>query len=232
MPDSDVVFGIFKILGYNFSPRFRDLDDQRFWRASLPGVEAGTYEPLEVLARNRVNLNKVITHWPDMLRVASSLVTNQVRAYDLLRMFGRKGRPTPLGQAFAEYGRIAETLHLLAVVDPVDDAYRRQMNRQLTGRYSCTASTSACGRCVTRTQSNSTTRTGRNEPGSSRPRMRRPDAAGTSRLACSPNRTVTRIRAAAAMRHYQASSPAFSWKVPVGPSLAMVAMRTMTSALS
>lgn len=50
----------------------------------------------------------MFTHWPDMLRVAGSLVTNQVRAYDLLRMFGREGRPTPLGQAFAEYGRIAK----------------------------------------------------------------------------------------------------------------------------
>ncbi|MEU9473742.1 Tn3 family transposase [Streptomyces avermitilis] len=129
---SDIVFGIFRILGYNFSPRFKDLDDQRFWRASLPGVETGTYGPLEPLARNRVNLNKVITHWPDMLRVAGSLVTNQVRAYDLLRMFGREGHPTPLGQAFAEYGRIAKTEHLLRVVDPVDDTYRRQMNRQLT----------------------------------------------------------------------------------------------------
>jgi TnpA family transposase len=67
-----------------------------------------------------------------MLRVAGSLVTGQVRAYDLLRMFGREGRPTPLDQAFMEYGRIAKTLHLLRVVDPVDDTYRRQMNRQLT----------------------------------------------------------------------------------------------------
>jgi hypothetical protein len=41
-------------------------------------------------------------------------------------------RPTPLGAAFAEYGRIAKTEHLLRVVDPVDDTYRRQMNRQLT----------------------------------------------------------------------------------------------------
>jgi TnpA family transposase len=29
-------------------------------------------------------------------------------------------------------GRIAKTLHLLRVVDPVDDTYRRQMNRQFT----------------------------------------------------------------------------------------------------
>jgi hypothetical protein len=131
-----MVFGLFKILGYNFSPRSRDLDDQRFWRATLPGVETGSYGTLEDLARNRVNLNKVIIHWPDMLKVAGSLVTNQVRAYDLLRMFGREGRPTPLGSAFAEYGRIAKTEHLLWVVDPVDDTYRRQMNRQLTVRES------------------------------------------------------------------------------------------------
>lgn len=115
---SDMVFGLFKILGYNFSPGFRGLDDQRFWRATMPCVEAGTYGAVEDLARNRVNLNKVITHWPDMLKVAGSLVTNQVRAYDLLRMFGCEGRPTPLGVAVAEYGQIAKTEHLLRVVDP------------------------------------------------------------------------------------------------------------------
>jgi TnpA family transposase len=32
----------------------------------------------------------------------------------------------------AEYGRTAKTLHLLAVVDPVDDTHRRQMHKQLT----------------------------------------------------------------------------------------------------
>jgi TnpA family transposase len=77
---SDMVFGLFSLLGYNFSPRFRDLADQRFWRAEMPGVATGGYGPLEPLACNKVNLNKVITHWPDMLRVAGSLATGQVRA--------------------------------------------------------------------------------------------------------------------------------------------------------
>jgi TnpA family transposase len=76
----DMVFGIFKMLGYRFSPRFKDLQDQRFWKAQMPGAEnAGGYGPLEAIARNKVNVKKVITHWPDMLRVAGSLVTNQVR---------------------------------------------------------------------------------------------------------------------------------------------------------
>nr|WP_199847544.1 MULTISPECIES: Tn3 family transposase [unclassified Streptomyces] len=47
-------------------------------------------------------------------------------------MFGREGHPTPLGQAFAKYGRFAKTEHLLHVVDPFDDTYRGRMNRQLT----------------------------------------------------------------------------------------------------
>ena len=57
---------------------------------------------------------------------------HQVRAYDLLRMFSRNGNTTPLGQAFAEYGRIDKTLHLLDILDPIDDAYNRKLNKQLT----------------------------------------------------------------------------------------------------
>jgi Tn3 transposase DDE domain len=128
-----MAFGLYKMLGFRFAPRFRDLNDQRFWRADLPdGDEPSGYGPLDAVACNKVNLKRIVTHWPDMLRVGGSLITNQMRAYVLLRMFGREGHPTPLGAAFAEYGRIDKTMHLLAVVDPVDDTYRRLMNRQLT----------------------------------------------------------------------------------------------------
>ena len=68
----------------------------------------------------RVNFNAFKTRFGPDLRVSDQL---------MLRMFGRAGHPTPLGQAFAEYGRIDKTMHLLAVVDPVDDTYRRTMNR-------------------------------------------------------------------------------------------------------
>jgi TnpA family transposase len=129
---SDIVFILFRLLGHRFSPRIADLADQRFWRATLPGAPEGDYGPLNALARHRVDLAEIRAHWPDMLRVAGSLVTNQVRAYDLLRMLGRDGHPSKLGQAFAEYGRIAKTLHLLALVDPVDEGYRRTVNTQLT----------------------------------------------------------------------------------------------------
>ncbi|AYV32864.1 Tn3 transposase DDE domain protein (plasmid) [Streptomyces sp. ADI95-16] len=44
--------------------------------------------------------------------------------------------PRPPRQACAEYGWTAKAEHLLRVVDPVDDTYRRQMNRQLTAQES------------------------------------------------------------------------------------------------
>lgn len=83
-----------------------------------------------------MNLNKAITHWPDMLKVAGSLVTNQVRAHDLLRMFGRDSRLTPLGAAFAGYGRIAKTEHLARDVrhgkrGTFHQAYRNETEDQL-----------------------------------------------------------------------------------------------------
>jgi len=78
-----------------------------------------------------VNLAKIQEAWSDILRVAGSLSTGAVRAYDLMRMMSRDGRPSHLGQAFAEYGFIAKMLHLLSFID-VDDRYRRQGSRQLT----------------------------------------------------------------------------------------------------
>ncbi|MFJ3205949.1 hypothetical protein [Streptomyces sp. NPDC086989] len=44
-----------------------------------------------------------------------------------VRLFGRSRR-----QRDGTEPRIAKTEHLLRVVDPLDDSYRRQMNRQLT----------------------------------------------------------------------------------------------------
>ncbi len=122
------MFGLFRLLGYQFSPRIADLADQRLWRVD-PG---GHYGPLEPVSRNKVSVERITTHWEDMLRIAGSLATGTVRAYDLLRMLGRDGHPTQLGAAIADRGRIAKTLHLLAVLDPDDGTYRRTINTQLT----------------------------------------------------------------------------------------------------
>ncbi|WP_438388980.1 Tn3 family transposase [Actinopolyspora saharensis] len=124
---SDLVFGLYRLCGMTYAPRLANLADTRFWRLD----PAADYGPANELARHQVKPEHITRHWPEMLRVAGSLVTGTVRAFDLIRALGRDGNPTPLGRAVIEYGRLAKTHHLLAVADPTDDTYRRSLNAQL-----------------------------------------------------------------------------------------------------
>lgn len=122
---SDVIFGLFHLLGYQFSPRLADIGESRFWRIDAEAE----YGPLNGLARNRINTNLISTNWDDMLRVAGSLKLGTVSASTMIRALQGGGRPTTLARAIGEVGRIAKTLHLLTYTD--DEAYRRRIQTQL-----------------------------------------------------------------------------------------------------
>ena len=130
---SDLIFGLFRLLGFQFSPRLADLGRTRFWRIN----RRAEYGPLNSLARSRINLKLIRSHWDDILLVAGSLVQGTVRASELIRALQRGGRPSSLARAISEIGRIAKTLHLLAYID--DEAYRRRILQQINrgeGRHS------------------------------------------------------------------------------------------------
>lgn len=86
------------------------------------------YGAFQDAARGRVDLARIERHWEDILRIIGSIHTGAVRAYDVIRMLSRDGRPTPLGNAIAHYGRIAKTLHILRLAD--EPGYRRQIKVQ------------------------------------------------------------------------------------------------------
>ena len=130
---SDLMFGLFWCLGYQFSPRLAELKDARFWRLD----PAADYGPLNGLARHRITTNLIATNWDDILRVAGSLKVGTVHASTLVQALQRGGHPTTLGRAIAELGRIPKTLHMLNFLD--DDYYRRRIQTQLNrgeGRHS------------------------------------------------------------------------------------------------
>ncbi len=130
---SDIIFGLFWLLGYQFSPRLSDLGDARFWRMSRDGH----YGALEGLARQRVNTELIARNWDDLLRVAGSLEMGTVSASELMRTLHGGSRPTTLARAIAELGRVPKTLHLLSYID--DETYRRRIQTQLNrgeGRHS------------------------------------------------------------------------------------------------
>lgn len=127
---SDIVFGLFRILGYQFSPRLRDLPEQRLWRFPNGRLDLDDTD-LAGLPIHRLNPRRIINQWPDMLRVAGSLQAGVVNSHDLVRMLNRGGNPSPLGAAFADYGRAAKTLHILSMTEP-DDTRRRVVSQQLS----------------------------------------------------------------------------------------------------
>jgi TnpA family transposase len=124
---SDLMFGRFWMLGFQFSPRLADLGDTRLWRLD-PDAHYGA---LDGVARHTLRRECVIEHWDDFLRVAGSLKMGMVKPSELVRSLQRGRRVATLGRAIAELGRISKTLHVLNVI--ADPGYRRhgllQLNR-------------------------------------------------------------------------------------------------------
>ena len=96
---SDVVFGLFRLLGYRFSPRLADIGGTRFWRID-PQAD---YGELNALAKQRVNLDLIAAHWDDLLRLAGSLQLGRVPATGIMRTLQVGDRPTRLA---ASLGRV------------------------------------------------------------------------------------------------------------------------------
>ncbi len=130
---SDVVFGLFRLLGYRFSPRLADIGGTRFWRID-PKAD---YGKLNVISQHRLSLQRITAHWDDMLRLAGSLQLGRVPATGIMRTLQVGDHPTRLAQAIAEFGRIDKTLHTLNMID--DENKRRSTLAQLNrgeGRHS------------------------------------------------------------------------------------------------
>jgi TnpA family transposase len=130
---SDVVFGLFRLLGFRFCPSLADIGGTRFWRVDA----TADYGELNVLARQRVNLDRIAPHWDDVLRLVGSLKLGRVSAMNIMRTLQVEERPSRLALAIAEVGRIDKTIHTLNFID--DETRRRGTLQQLNlteGRHS------------------------------------------------------------------------------------------------
>lgn len=122
---TDAIFGVFYLLGFQFSPRIADAGGARLWRID----PAADYGALDRLARDRVNTKLIVEQWEDLLRLAGSLKLGVAQASGLMRTLQTNNSPTRLARALAELGRIIKTIHLLNFFD--DDDYRRRILVQL-----------------------------------------------------------------------------------------------------
>jgi TnpA family transposase len=122
---TDVVFGLFWLLGYRFCPRIADIGGARFWRID-PSADYGL---LNGIARHRIRTKLVEENWDDMLRLAGSLKLGTVQAISIMKTLRVDDHPAKLAQAVAEVGRIDKTIHALSYIS--DENKRRRILTQL-----------------------------------------------------------------------------------------------------
>jgi TnpA family transposase len=122
---SDAVFGLFWLLGYQFSPRLADLGDAKLWRID----RNADYGPFNSLGKGTINLALIRENWSDMIRLAGSLKLGHLKAVGIMRTLQVRNKPTTLARALSELGRIAKTIHILRYID--DKAFRRRILTQL-----------------------------------------------------------------------------------------------------
>lgn len=137
-------FGLLTPAGFAYAPQLADLSDQKMWRIDRTTAHAAFQDA----ARGHIDLARIERYWEDILRITGfvhtgsvhtgSAHTGAVRACDVIRMLSRDGRPTPLGDAIARYGRIAKTLHILRLAD--ECGYRRQSKGQANLQEAATRS--------------------------------------------------------------------------------------------
>lgn len=87
---SDVIFGLFRLLGYRFCPRIADTGGARFWRTD-PRADYGQFN---ALSSHRLNFEKkVAPHWDDILRLIDSLKLGRLNVMFVIKTLQTGDRP-------------------------------------------------------------------------------------------------------------------------------------------
>lgn len=122
---TDLIFGLFDLLGLQFSPRLRDIGNQKLYRLD----RTIRYQRLEPFLRGRIKPALFLQHWDDLLRVAASMKSGWVTASLFIGKLQSFRRQNVLTTALQEYGRLQKTIFILRWLD--DENYRRRIGVQL-----------------------------------------------------------------------------------------------------
>jgi TnpA family transposase len=106
---TDLVFSLFDLLGLQFSPRLRDLGDQKLYRIDT----SLRYQNIGRHVRGTLKPRLILGHWDDMLRVAGSLKLGWVTASLFIAKLQSFRRQNVLTRTLQEYGRLNKTIFIL-----------------------------------------------------------------------------------------------------------------------
>jgi TnpA family transposase len=124
---TDLLFGLADLVGLQYSPNIRDLADQRLYRLG-PRDAYRAYRHVGVLLKARVDHQRILARWDDLVRVAGSLRRGTVPASLLVSRLQAAPRQNDLTRAIQEYGRLVKTLFILRYL--ASEELRRRIKRQ------------------------------------------------------------------------------------------------------
>lgn len=123
--DSDHVFALCSMLGFQFAPRIPGLKHRRLYSFDKPS----TYPALEPMIASRINIALIRAHWSEILRVIASIRTGTVTASLIMRQLASHPRQNGVAAAIRELGRLERTLFTLDWID--DPELRRTTGQEL-----------------------------------------------------------------------------------------------------
>lgn len=119
------VFSLCHLLGFRFSPRIRDIADQRLYRIDKDFL----YKNIDPLFSGHINIKLIREEWDEIVRLVASVKNRVVKPSLLLRKMGAYSRKSRLLKAIQEIGRIVKTIFILNYID--DKNLRRRIQLHL-----------------------------------------------------------------------------------------------------
>jgi TnpA family transposase len=123
--DSDHVFALCSLLGFQFAPRIPDLKHRRLYSFAKPS----SYPSLEPMIAGRINVALIRAHWSQILRIIASIRTSTVTASLIMRQLAAYPRQNGVAAALREFGRLERTLFTLDWIS--DPELRRSTGHEL-----------------------------------------------------------------------------------------------------
>lgn len=127
---TEIIFALCHLLGYNFMPRIRDLNDQQLYKLDR-NIDYGVFSPL---LNKTVDLDIIEEQWDAMIHVAQSLKERTAPAHVIVQRLTNSFPSDRLSKAFTNLGRIIKTEYILRYI--TDKELRRTVQLQLNkGEY-------------------------------------------------------------------------------------------------
>ena len=120
---TDHVFAVTALLGFQFSPRIRDLPSKRLYLFD----PAACPKELKGLIGGKIRQSLIASNWPDILRSVATMASGAMPPSQLLGKFASYPRQHELAVTLREIGRVERTLFIIDWLLDADMQRRAQV---------------------------------------------------------------------------------------------------------